>query len=131
MDDNRKFNKVNILFEGMSDSEICTETFNATLEDNLRVIESYPEGVAADYLWKIGGTRDSALEISSLPVVVTAMDKDYYAFSQGMFLTIHKGLMKYYNNSIQLVVYDLGLTERQKNLVTYTGIHAVCSTYKN
>lgn len=89
------------------------------MKDNLKVIESYPEGVAVDYLWKIGATRVRPLEMSSLPVVVTAMDKDYYPFSQGMFLTLHKGVMKYYNNTIQLIVYDLGMTPRQRNVVIY------------
>ena len=104
-----------VLSLGLSDT--CEDEFKGSLEDNLKVIESYPEGAAMDYIWKIGATRPEPLAMSSFPVIVTAMDKEYYPFSQGMFLTLHKGLMKYYNNTIQFVVYDLGLTTRQRNLV--------------
>lgn len=96
-------------------SDKCAESFNRTIEDNLKVIMSYPSGEASKYLWKIGSTRPAPLEMTSFPVVVTAMDKDYYPFSQGMFLTLHKGLMKYNKNRV--VVYDLGMTTRQRNVV--------------
>lgn len=79
----------------------------------------YPKGIADEYLYKIGGNLTSPFTIKSFPVLVTAMDAMYYPASMGMFQSIHSVLMSEHEgrDTVKIVVYDLGMTQRQLNVV--------------
>ncbi|WAR30691.1 hypothetical protein MAR_033233 [Mya arenaria] len=96
-------------------ASLCNETFNATFEDNLKVIQNYPHGKADDFMWKIGKNKSSPSEIRDLPVFVTAFDRAYYPQSQGLFYTLHRKFLSNpkYASQFKLIVYDMGMSIRQ------------------
>lgn len=103
-------------------SSLCAEKFNATFEDNLNIIKNYPVGNADNFLWKIGGNLTSSEKMRSFPVFVTAFDKKYYPQSQGLFRSLHTlfAFNPKYGKDVHIVVYDLGMSVRQLNVVSIT-----------
>ena len=100
-------------------SFMCNETFNNTLEDNLKVIQNYPRGIADDYLWKVGVNMSEPYRMKDFPVFATAFDRKYYPVSQGLFLSLHKRFLENpkYGNKVKIIVYDLGMTSKQLVMV--------------
>ncbi|KAL4235372.1 hypothetical protein ACF0H5_007008 [Mactra antiquata] len=97
----------------------CRETFNDSIEDNLMVIKQYPKGDAEKYMWKLDGNITKPEQIRDFPVIVTAFNWNYYPQSMGLFESIHKKLMNTwkYRGKVHIVVYDLGLTDRQLKML--------------
>lgn len=102
-------------------TSLCREKFNKTLQENIDVIKNYPKGDAEDFLWKIGGNLTSPLEVRRFPVFVTAIDKKYYPQSQGLFQHLHTLFLfnPKYAKDVYIVVYDLGMSVRQLNVVSF------------
>lgn len=107
-----------ILF--VDDSFMCRETFNRTIEDNLKIIQNYPKGIADNYLWKIGANMTEPFRMKEFPVFVTAFDKKYYPQAQGLFYHLHQRFWanKKYHKNVYIIVYDLGMTKRQLKMVS-------------
>lgn len=100
-------------------SFLCNETFNRTLEDNLKVIQNYPRGIADEFLWRLGENKTEPSSMKTFPVFATAINKAYYPQSQGLFKSLHERFLKNpkYGKDVQIIVYDLGMTARQLKMV--------------
>ncbi|WAQ98422.1 hypothetical protein MAR_022795 [Mya arenaria] len=95
----------------------CKEYFLPTVEENVNVIEQYPAGDALRYMSRIGGHMEAPRELRKIPVIVTAVDRNFYPIGIGLHWSVHWHLMKRpeYKN-IKVIVYDLGLTRRQRKM---------------
>ena len=98
---------------------MCNETFNNTLEDNFKVIQNYPRGIAGDYLWKVGVNMSEPYRLKDFPVFATGFDRAYYPVSQGLFSSLHKRFLENpkYGQKVKIIVYDLGMTSQQHQIV--------------
>ncbi|XP_052791359.1 uncharacterized protein LOC128225544 [Mya arenaria] len=96
----------------------CKEYFLPTVEENVNVIEQYPAGDALRYMSRIGGHMEAPRELRKIPVIVTAVDRNFYPIGIGLHWSVHWHLMKRpeYKN-IKVIVYDLGLTRRQRKMM--------------
>lgn len=101
-------------------SFLCNETFNRTLEDNFKVIQNYPRGIAENFLGIIGANKTKPDHLKMFPVFATAVNTDFYAQSHGLLQSLHKRFLTNprYNKEVLIIVYDLGMTKRQLKMMT-------------
>ncbi|KAK3104897.1 hypothetical protein FSP39_012838 [Pinctada imbricata] len=102
----------------------CDEEISKSMDENMRIIESYPMGDAKPYLDRIGSQRftDSLVgtpapqEMTSLPPVVMAIASED-------FQTVQRSISKIKENNdkgkfvVQLIIYDIGLYKSEKEIL--------------
>ncbi|XP_060587680.1 uncharacterized protein LOC132743170 [Ruditapes philippinarum] len=104
--------------------EDCNETFAATLEENLHVVENYPGGTADSYMWKIGGSlKQPITQRQGSPVLVTAISSQYFPLLFGLVKSYHgRAVNRVEGVKIDFLIYDIGMTKLQRNLIKDSGM---------
>ncbi|XP_052236887.1 uncharacterized protein LOC127848454 isoform X7 [Dreissena polymorpha] len=85
----------------------CSKWFEATFEDNLRVISGYLSKNMALY----PPMNRPTMEVMSFPVIVTACSHDFFQVSEGLLKSIDNLILPKYPD-LKLFYYDLGLNEQ-------------------
>ncbi|KAL4230116.1 hypothetical protein ACF0H5_010501 [Mactra antiquata] len=101
----------------------CSEKFNSTIKDNIDVLRQYPRGLADEYMWKLGDRFKKPLKNEPYPVLTMALDRHTYRLSQGLFESFQIKVLSntQYGGEIKVVVFDIGLTRRQKKVMQDAG----------
>ena len=96
----------------------CKAKLDSMLENNLKVIDGYPR--AENKMLIHLGLDDSGIKLSGyicqqymsiplLPVLVTGVSSNHFEELRGLLTNIGQ----VFNNTIEIIVYDLGLTEEE------------------
>ena len=94
--------------------------FHTDPQENLQVIFNYPSGEAAPYLARFASEKseitDYPMESDKMPPIVTAVRSSQFYQLQGLIKNLHE--LKAEIPDIKLIVYDLGLYSREKEIVS-------------
>ena len=119
-----------------TDTIPCDARIGDTLEENLRKIDSYKFPAAKPYLkellpanfkfqdashWLNGDKTDQSLP--SFPALVTAVSANHFSEAMELVGNVNQQV-RAVNKDIKFFIYDLGLTERQKEKVNPLQKHA-------
>ncbi|XP_052236883.1 uncharacterized protein LOC127848454 isoform X3 [Dreissena polymorpha] len=85
----------------------CSKWFEATFEDNLRVISGY----LSKHMTTFPPMNRPTMEMMSFPVIVTACSHDFFHVSEGLLKSIDNLILPKYPD-LKLFYYDLGLHEQ-------------------
>lgn len=98
----------------------CLAQFSPSLEDNLQYVHSYPKGDAGPYIARFPSDHkafeDYPVDSDQLPPLVTGAASRQFFLLQGFIKHVHADL-KVAHSDIKLIVYDLGLYAREKEIL--------------
>ncbi|KAK7476785.1 hypothetical protein BaRGS_00031946 [Batillaria attramentaria] len=98
----------------------CKETFRPNRETNLDRIFRYPRGDSGPYIARFSSDQspieDYPIDSNKLPPLVTAAGSAQFFLLQGLIKHIHDDL-KEEHADLQLIVYDIGLYRRERELI--------------
>ncbi|ESP01308.1 hypothetical protein LOTGIDRAFT_157486 [Lottia gigantea] len=115
-------------------SRTCKTYFSSSLKENLNLLlRMKTDKITENYLYDLGFPHRTKkvedLEIpgyvrrtikSNIPTIVCAASSNHFAELQALFLHIDTKIRRYFPN-IQVVFYDIGLNEQERNLILNYG----------
>ncbi|XP_076472646.1 uncharacterized protein LOC143302043 [Babylonia areolata] len=98
----------------------CQTHFSVNREENLHSVMDYPKGDAGPYIARFASDRgiseDYPADSKSLPPLVTAVSSPQFFLLQAFIQHVHQGMAGEHKD-IKLIVYDVGLYKREKEIL--------------
>ncbi|XP_005101163.1 uncharacterized protein LOC101846889 [Aplysia californica] len=101
----------------------CRQIFSTLKEENLKILENYTYGDASAYLARLkppSSVEDFPMESNTLPPLVTGVTSDQFYQLQGLIHHLAEDI-KPTHSDVQLIVYDLGLYQKERELLKKYG----------
>ncbi|KAK7093453.1 uncharacterized protein [Littorina saxatilis] len=100
--------------------EECPAKLDANISENLHILENYPLGEAGPYIGRFPSAHasddDFKVDATKLPPLVTGAASWQYYQLQGFIRHVHNDL-KPQHPDLKLIVYDLGLSRREREIL--------------